>query len=234
LQLDDIKQYRNLLSGSTAEAEWARLDKLCHISISRFYRDKGIFQCLEHQLLPRLQEQVVACNRGRLHIWSIGCASGEEPYTLALMSKLTQALSQCQVDIVATDTDPNLLARANQACYPASSLRELPSTWRIAFERRKDEFCLQMKYREAVSFAKQDIREQSIDGSFDLILCRNLVFTYFEPTLQSKIARRLADALVPGGFLLLGAHESLPEPLPWLKAEHAWLYRRNADDLPGG
>jgi chemotaxis protein methyltransferase CheR len=142
------------------------------------------------------------------------------------MSRFTHALSHCQVEIVATDTDPYLLARADRACYPESSLRELPSPWRVAFECRNDEFCLQSKYREAVSFAEQDIREQSVDGSFELILCRNLAFTYFEPSLQIKIARRLTDALVPGGLLLLGAHETLPGPLPLLKAEQSWLYRR--------
>jgi chemotaxis protein methyltransferase CheR len=226
LQLDDAIQYRNLLTGSAAKVEWARLDRLCRISISRFYRDRGVFQRLEQELLPRLQKQILACNRHRLLIWSIGCASGEEPYTLALMSRFTHALSHCQVKIVATDTDPRLLARANRACYPASSLRELPSAWRVAFKRRNDEFCLQSKYCEAVSFAEQDIREQSVDDRFELILCRNLVFTYFEPTLQIKIARRLADALVPGGLLLLGAHETLSEPLPLLKAEDTWLYRR--------
>jgi chemotaxis protein methyltransferase CheR len=128
--------------------------------------------------------------------------------------------------IVATDTDTHLLTRARRACYPASSLRELPNPWKVAFDIRNGEFCLQSKYREAVSFSEQDIRQQSADGVFDLILCRNLVFTYFVPALQIEIARRLADVMLPGGLLLLGAHETLPEPLPALEAESAWLYRR--------
>jgi chemotaxis protein methyltransferase CheR len=226
LQLDTLAQYRSLLAGGGAEAEWAGLDRLCRISISRFYRDKGVFQRLEHELLPGLQTQVLAQGRHLLRIWSIGCASGEEPYTLALMCAFTQAVSRCQVEIVATDADPHLLTRARRACYPASSLRELPNAWRIAFEIRNDEFCLQSKYREVVSLAEQDIRLRSADGLFELILCRNLVFTYFKPALQIEIARRLADALVPGGMLLLGAHETLPEPLSTLEAESAWLYRR--------
>ncbi len=226
LQLDDVAQYRNLLAGGTAEAEWARLDSLCRISISRFYRDKGIYRRLERELLPRLQDQVLARGERRLKIWSVGCASGEEPYTLALMCAFTPAASRCQVDIVATDAGSHLLARARRACYPPSSLRELPKDWHVAFEARDDEFCLQSNYRTAMKFAEQDIRQRSIVGTFELILCRNLVFTYFVPALQIKIARRLADALVPGGLLLLGAHESLPEALPMLEAECAWLYRR--------
>jgi chemotaxis protein methyltransferase CheR len=118
------------------------------------------------------------------------------------------------------------LARARRGCYPPSSLRGLPTAWRTAFEARDDEWCLQSKYREGVSFTEQDIREGSADGPFDLILCRNLVFTYFTPALQIDIGRRLARALVPGGFLLLGGHESLPEALPMLQAACPWLYRR--------
>jgi chemotaxis protein methyltransferase CheR len=79
------------------------------------------------------------------------------------------------------------------------------------------------KYRAVVKFAEQDIRQWSADGRFDLILCRNLVFTYFVASLQIVILHRLADSLVPGGLLLLGAHETLPESLPVLEAECSWL-----------
>jgi chemotaxis protein methyltransferase CheR len=226
LQLDDVMQYRSLLSGGTVETEWTRLDKLCRISISRFYRDKGVFRHLERELLPRLQNQALARNERRLSICSIGCASGEEPYTLALMSRFTPGISNCQIDIIATDTDLHLLMRAKRACYPASSLRELPANWRVAFQVRNDEWCLQPKYRAMVKFTEQDIRHWFTDGRFDLILCRNLVFTYFVASLQTEIAHRLTDSLVPGGLLLLGAHETLPESLPMLEAERSWLYRR--------
>jgi chemotaxis protein methyltransferase CheR len=226
LELDDVAQYRSLLDAGSADGEWVRLDQLCRISISRFYRDRGVFQQIEQELLPRLQAQVLARHERQLRIWSVGCASGEEAYTLALMCRFTPAVSRCQVEIIASDADSQLLARASRACYPASSLRELPNAWRVAFDVRNGEFCLQDTYRAAVCFTEQDIRQYSADGSFDLILCRNLVFTYFVPAVQMKIARRLAERLVPGGLLLLGVHESLPEPLLALEAESAWLYRR--------
>lgn len=228
LQLDDVAQYRSLLAGSTAEAEWARLDAMCRVSISRFYRDQGVFRRLERELLPCLQDQVLARGERRLQIWSIGCASGEEPYTLALIEAFTKAVSRCKLDIVATDADSHLLSRASRGCYLLSSLRELPRAWQVAFEAQGDELCLKSKYRAPVRFVEQDIRERSVDGPFDLIVCRNLVFTYFVPAVQVGIARRLVHALVPGGLLLLGAHESVPEPVPMLEAECSWLYRRRA------
>ena len=124
----------------------------------------------------------------RLQIWSIGCASGEEPYTLALIEAFTKTVSRCKLEIVATDADSHLSSRASRGCYLLSSLRELPRAWQVAFEAQGDELCLKSKYQAPVRFVEQDIRERSVDGPFDLILCRNLVFTYLVPAVQVEIA----------------------------------------------
>jgi chemotaxis protein methyltransferase CheR len=222
--LKELSDYRLLLETDTRE--WRQLDGLCRISISRFYRDQGVWRFLQRQLLPQLTELPSVRGETRLRIWSAGCASGEEPYTLALMFALDATANRCEPEILATDTDPHLLARARQACYPASSLRELPAKWRTAFHRSGDEYRLNQEYRTAVKFLVQDIRQDFPGGSFDLVLCRNLAFTYFQAPLQAAIARRLAEVLVPGGLLLLGIHESLPEAVPGLTQERPWLYRR--------
>ena len=120
----------------------------------------------------------------------------------------------------------HLLVRARQACYSGSRLRELPAKWRAAFERSGDEFCLGPEYRQPVLFLAQDIRREVPDGRFDLVLCRNLAFTYFQAPLQAAIARRLIEVLVPGGLLLLGCHECLPEVMPGFVQERLWLHRR--------
>ncbi|MEA3275145.1 MAG: CheR family methyltransferase [Pseudomonadota bacterium] len=224
LGLKDLSDYRALLE--TDVAEWSQLNGLCRISVSRFYRDQRVWSLLECELLPRLAAQALARGEDRLRIWSAGCASGEEPYTLALMFALGGAPMSCEPEIVATDADPHLLGRARRACYPPTSLRELPKTWRAAFEPSEDELCLRQSYRTSVRFLEQDIRRALPDGGFDLVLCRNLVFTYFEASLQVAMARRLAEALLPGGLLVLGSHESLPEPVPELVQERPWLYRR--------
>ncbi len=129
-------------------------------------------------------------------------------------------------EILATDADPRLLTRARRACYPSSSLRELPATWRAAFEPWGEELCMKSAYRAPVRFLEQDIRRDVPDGRFDLILCRNLAFTYFEEQLQAVIARHLAGVLVPGGLLLLGSHESLPGVVPELVQERPSFYCR--------
>ena len=224
LGLKDLSDYRALLEADAAE--WRQLDGLSRVSVSRFYRDQGVWRCLERELLPRLAVQALARGETRLRIWSAGCASGEEPYTLALMFAFGETPKSGELEILATDADPHLLARARQACYPGSSLRELPPTWRVAFERSGDAFCLRPAYRTPVRFLVQDIRRDVPDGRFDLVLCRNLVFTYFEAPLQAALARRLAQVLVPGGFLLLGSHESLPAAVPGLVHEWPWFHQR--------
>ena len=84
LGLKALSDYRALLEEGTAE--WRQLDGLCRVSVSRFYRDQGVWNCLERELLPQLGLQALARGETRLRIWSAGCASGDEPYTLALMS----------------------------------------------------------------------------------------------------------------------------------------------------
>ena len=101
--------------------------------------------------------------------------------------------------------------------------------WRAAFEPFGEEYCLAANYRRPVRFVEQNIRREFPEGCLDLILCRNVVFTYFAPSLQAVIARRLAERLTPGGFLVLGIHESLPELLPTLAQERTWLYFRTEE-----
>jgi chemotaxis protein methyltransferase CheR len=227
LGLKGLTDYRALLM--TDSEEWKRLDGLCRVSISRFHRDRSVWRRLEHEILPQLAERARARKETRLRIWSAGCASGEEPYTLALLFAFSATLEDSRPEILATDADPRLLERAHRACYPASSLREVPKSWAEAFEQSGDEYCLRAHYRVPVRFLEQDIRRECSEGRFDLILCRNLVFTYFESWLQAVIARRLGEGLSTGGFLLLGVQESLPEPVPMLAQEQPWLYRRREE-----
>jgi chemotaxis protein methyltransferase CheR len=119
--------------------------------------------------------------------------------------------------VVATDIDPHALRRAERGYYPASSLKDLPKEWRAsAFVPTAEGFCLRPDYREAVTFVQQDIRETAPPGPFHLILCRYLVFTYFDDVLQRETLQRMTERLVPGGALVIGAVETLPEEVSGL------------------
>lgn len=222
LQLPNIDAYRDYLEDHPAER--ATLETSCWISISRFYRDRSVFQYLESDVLPQLAQCVAAGQGQELRCWSAGCAGGEEPYTLAIIWKqsLASRYPMLQFRMVATDIDPRAIQRAQRACYHASSVKQLPVKWRNpAFETIDDELCLKEQYRASVMFRVQDIRERAPEGMFHLILCRNLAFTYFDENLQTEALQRLTRSLTSGGALIIGQLERLPEGSwgldPWSK-----------------
>jgi chemotaxis protein methyltransferase CheR len=224
LGFNDITAYRTHLEATPSE--WEELRALCSIPISRFYRDRVVFESLEHAVLPELATAAIQRGDPTLECWSAGCASGEEPYTLSILWQLRLAArysSRLQLRVLATDIDPALLGRAVAACYRASVLKELPVSWREqAFEQRAGEYCVRDAFLAAVRFAHQDICATMPDQYFDLILCRNVVFTYFALELQDELARQLIKRLRPGGALVLGLHESVPQGIsgvvPWPSA----------------
>ena len=186
LGLHSLAAYRDHLERHPDE--WPVLDGLTNVTISRFYRDRGVFEFLRAELL-----------RDRMRIWSAGCASGEEPYTLAMLCE--------SADILATDIDPALLRRADAARYPPSALRELPAALRDgAFA----DGVLAPRIRRRVTFMRHDVRDQPPPGPFDLVLCRNLAFTYFDDAGQRAVLHRIASVTAAGGALVIGAHEELP------------------------
>lgn len=227
----DTEAYRGRLAGD--EKEWQVLDGLCRITISRFYRDRPVFDALRTIVLPELARRALERNASSLRCLSAGCASGEEPYTVSILWRveLCEAFPQLPLEIVATDTDPVLLARARRGCYPESALRDLPRRFREeAFTPAGEELCLSERFREPVDFRLEDVRRALPQGVFDLLLCRNLVFTYFEPSLQREIQERLLEKIRPGGALVVGERETpLPVGLePWI--DRSGIYRKVGPD----
>jgi chemotaxis protein methyltransferase CheR len=212
LGLKDINAYQEFLLRQSGE--WGVLDNMCRITISRFYRDKKVFEVLQQCVLPELALRAGDRGDNHLHLWSIGCASGEEPYTLAMLFKIHLQAQLPDIDyrILATDSDPNMLERAGQACYPQGSLKNLPVDWRdTVFTEIDHQFCLKPEIKHRVRFMHHDVRDKAPDGLFDLIMCRNLVLTYFDQQLQCQVLERIRQGLVPGGILVVGIHEYLPD-----------------------
>lgn len=219
LGLASISAYSSYLNSH--REEWGFLDSLCWISISRFCRDQHVFDFLTKTILPNLARSALASGQSKLHCWSAGCASGEEPYTLSMLWKLgvfAERLPQIDLAVVATDADPHLLQRAESGCYPASSLRDLPPSWiSLAFERVGDAYSIRERFRQGVHFLRQDIRKELPVGPFRLILCRNLAFTYFEPALQREVLSKMLPRLAAGGAIVIGRRESLPPEISGLE-----------------
>jgi len=235
LGLPDVDAYRALLEADAAE--WKHLDALCTIPISRFWRDRSVFDRLREEVLPALAERALASGAPAVHAWSAGCASGEEPYSLAILWRLDLAarFPALRLDVIATDVDERLLARARAGLYGTSSLKDLPPAWiDAAFTRRGPRHAIGDLLRAGIDFRRQDLREGMPEGPFHLVLCRNVAFTYFDEPLQREILARMAARIVPGGALVIGIHESLPPAAedfaPWIP--RAGIYLRATDQRP--
>ncbi|MCK6459542.1 MAG: chemotaxis protein CheR [Planctomycetes bacterium] len=202
LGLADLDAYRRLVEEAPAERE--TLDGLLSITISKFYRDRALFDHLRRDVLPGLARRHGRC-------WSAGCASGEEPYTVAILAP--------GIEIVATDRDPLLLARAREGLYRASSLKDLPAEDRArAFDGEGGLFRLRAEYRANVRFRAMDVRREMPEGPFDLVFCRYVAFTYFGDALQRSVLEGIGERLAPGGLLAIGRHETLPPAPPFHRA----------------
>jgi chemotaxis protein methyltransferase CheR len=213
LGIEGFAAYRERLE--THPEEWTVLDGLTHITISHFFRDNSIFEALERRVLPDIAAHARSEKR-QARFWSAGCASGEEPYTLKILWDLAVAPAFPGVEgsVAATDVDETVLKRARKGCYSRGSLRDLPKALlRQGFEQSGSLFCVRQHHREGVNFLLQDLRSKAPDGRFDLILCRNVAFTYFKPTLQVEALHRVLGRLAEPGYLVIGAQERLPHEI---------------------
>jgi chemotaxis protein methyltransferase CheR len=232
LGIQDLNAYRVRLESHPEE--WSVLNAMCRIPISRFYRDRAVFDMLRDEIVPERARAARETGQ-RVRIWSAGCASGEEPYTVAILWHLHIASScpDIALEILATDADETMLARARRGCYAGGSLPELPSHWRVeAFRQEGPLWCVRDEFRQEIAFRCEDLRTTAPDGPFDVVLCRNVAFTYFDEALQYVVAERLLGRLRPGGVLVLGNHEALPHAVDAVRRRGPCVYERSRTSVP--
>lgn len=226
----DVAAYRAHITASPADRE----DCVCRmaVSISRFMRDRPLWEALRDVHLPELHRHFGP----RLHAWCAGCACGEEAYTLAMMHGEMAAPMAGGLAIHATDLNPAVLARARAGVYPASSLRELPDDLRQRYFRplRGGRRCrLATDLLPPIRWACHDLAWERPAQAFHLILVRNSILTYCDTPRRTRIMERVVKNLLPQGLLVIGFGEMLPAGLPDLvPVAHAppFVFRRPADD----
>ncbi len=211
LDLPDMAAYRARLAAEPYE--WRRLETFCRIPISRFRRDRAVFDWLAATGFPARASNAAHRHASVVRCWSAGCASGEEAYSLRMVwaERAEVAWPAVSIEIVATDADAIMVARAKVGRYSAGSVRELtPAERAKVFTRDGDDFVLRDHAKQGVTVLQQDLRSAWPDGPFDIILCRNTAFTYFDDRGQRSTLHRLTQRLQPDGFLIVGGHERLP------------------------
>jgi chemotaxis protein methyltransferase CheR len=205
-QCASAEEYTTLLIDNPSEQE--KLLRVLTIHVSQFFRNPSTFEKIATDILPELLQRRGASG---LSLLSVGCAAGEEPYTLALIlrGRFGTALRSRSIDIVGTDIDAACLESARSGLYHPDRLAEVPealkSRW---FKAEAGQFRLSPEIRSLVSFDQRDLNGELDFGRRDLILCRN-VLIYFERSRQEAILNAFADALKDGGYLVLGKSETL-------------------------
>lgn len=234
----DARAYaESLLNRDLHTADLEALAGSLTIGETHFFRDPGAFAFLETTLLPELISARRAGHR-RLRIWSAGCATGEEPYSIAiLLHRLIPDLADWHITILGTDINPKVLARAAAGIYSEWSFRDTPA-WvkpRYFLKRSGGHYELQSWLKLMVSFTclnlVDDVYPSILNNTnaMDLIICRN-VLLYFTPSRIPQVVRRFHSALVDGGQLVLGAVEASQTTFPELTpvaAPGVALYRKN-------
>jgi len=205
---DQLADYRAFLREHPNEVKQLFRDLL--ISVTNFFRDPEAFQALE-------TEVIAALVRGKapdatIRVWSAGCATGEEPYSLgiALLEHLAAAQKSCRVHIFAADVDEGALEVARKGIYLESIATDVCAERLARFFTRVDETSYQVNksLREIVIFARQNLITDAPFSKLDLIVCRNLLI-YLEPEVQKKVLSLLHYSLNEGGFLFLGPSETI-------------------------
>lgn len=207
LNLYSLSKYRNHVIAS--EAEKFYLTSLLTVTISRFWRNANLFEALETTWLPTVLARHPT--REPLQIWSAGCASGEEPYSLLILWYESFADTGRELRLLASDSSGHCLERAQQARYPASSFREMPFHLRQKYcIKEKGTFSLRHTLSQGIEWFEHNLIWDAPPLNNHLIFCRNLVYTYFTDSLQHEITQRFHRALVGDGLLVVGRKDRLP------------------------
>jgi chemotaxis protein methyltransferase CheR len=197
-----------LVRGSSIEYE-ALLERLLTQETS-FFRYPAVFEALEKTILPDVQERKFWESPRTLRIWSAGCSTGEEPYSIAIaISDALKFAEAWEIEILATDISRRALRHAERGVYSKRSLQDVsPGQVDAYFTATKHGFQVKPRIRRMISFAQMNLVESVYVGKIDCIFCMN-VLMYFSDERRLAILRRFYDALEPGGYFLMGHSETL-------------------------
>jgi chemotaxis protein methyltransferase CheR len=205
----DLASYVRYLKEEEGELE--ELVPCITIHVSTFFRNPSTFRAIGEKVLPVLLDDWSA---GTVRFWSVGCARGEEPYSLAILivEHLGGAPPEGKIMIEAVDVDGPVLDKARKAVFTGSQLKEVDAAMAARYFVRNGSYRLVPEVREMVTFRRLDILRDASTIEYDFILCRNLLI-YIEREVQEAVLGRLHRALRPGGFLALGRTEVMVGPV---------------------
>jgi chemotaxis protein methyltransferase CheR len=203
---DDYDEYRDRLRRDPEEPE--RLLDSLNVNVTGFFRNPETWSAV----LPILRS--LTETRRDATIWSVPCADGREPYTLAMLALDDASVAASRLSILASDIDPNVLDSAREGVYHTTRTTDIAaeldplSTASEYVTREGDEFRVTDRVKSLVEFSRHDLIQDTPPQQFDLVVCRNL-FIYIDSQYKRPIFETLDDAIRPGGYLVIGRTETV-------------------------
>lgn len=236
-EYSSLDDYFAALARNPGNGEMDRLVSLLTVGETYFYRDEGQFRLLQNDILPKLISERMTTTR-RLRIWSAGCATGEEPYSIAIiLRELIPYIDTWDVLILATDINRKSLAKAEVGRYSQWSFRTMPESWldKYFFLSAANDFHISDTIKNSVDFRHLNLKDKTYPSflsntvDLDLIICRNVTI-YFEQETTDGIMDRFHDSLGDGGWLLMGASDAIPPADKFWARNHSgvFIYQKKA------
>lgn len=232
LNLTSFGQYREMLKSGAGDGEIVGLTNAITTNLTKFFRESHHFDHIRTDVIPAWRLSTPNTGKKRMRIWSAGCSTGEEPYSIAMTMGATLGnLKAYDVRILATDLDTNVLDRAKRGIYSQESVELVPAEYRKKFcepvkAAGPAEVSMADAIREIITFKQLNLLGGwPMKGPFDVIFCRN-VLIYFDGPTKHGLIKRYRDMLRPGGWLYIGHSESVVGGFPGLEMCGRTTYRR--------
>ncbi|MCL6612138.1 MAG: protein-glutamate O-methyltransferase CheR [Peptococcaceae bacterium] len=217
LDFTGFGRYFNYLRFQPSGAEIELLVNSLTVNETYFFREYSQLKCFAEEVVPLLTRDL---GGGRLKVWSAGCSTGEEPYTLAIILLEMLADTGITFEVHGTDINTNVLRAAERACYGDRAVKDVPEDYlRKYFRREGDGYLVLPVVKKNVRLYRLNLNDGStMDGmrGFHAIFCRN-VLIYFDDCSRREVALRFYRSLEPGGFIFLGHSESMSRITPIFK-----------------
>ncbi len=214
LGIPTLSAYLDRVNGDPTGSELAEFLNLITTNHSYFFRENDHFRFLAGTVLPGIIREARTDPSRSVRIWSAGCATGEEPYSIAMTAAdaLGEDLGRIDAGILATDISLAALSTAREGVYPEAKLRELPRSYlqRFFVPDEAGAWAVGPEIRKLILFKKLNLMAERFPfkGAFDVVFCRN-VMIYFDNESRDRLVRSLYAATKPGGYLFIGHSESL-------------------------
>jgi chemotaxis protein methyltransferase CheR len=233
LGMMSFRSYREYLNSPDGEQEIESFINSISTNLTKFFRESHHFDHLRDRVALPFSQTSSSKPGQRMRIWSAGCSTGEEPYTIAaVLRRGIPDVERHDVKILATDIDTDVLSKGANGEYPAASIDDIPESYRSLFQpkgSRGTALVISDELKSLISFRHLNlmVHPWPMRGLFDVIFCRN-VMIYFDGPTKATLIDRFVEQLKPGGWLYIGHSESLLGTHNHLSHAGRTIYRRNS------